>query len=326
MTNINRFQGSGLLASLSLLVFLAFFNPLGVAPDYQAYIDFIKWARQNSLYNILKSHYEPGFELLVFVLIKILKSNEFLFSCIVLLSAAPKLLFFNKISSNVAYALIVILFFFKFFPLQDINQVRAAVSLTFLIFGYSFLIENNKKLFLIMSILAIFFHYSAAAIAILIFTLRFNFILNRKLIILYSTSIFVLLTVLSSVIVYSLVNVVPRLNLYLGGFAPAVKTPLSPVFFPEFFLLAVSVYFWSDLSDNMKRIVGLQLVGFAIFYGLYNFGVIGARIREAISIFWLFYLVDFSRVNFKLKSAIVVFVVMNIALGSYLFYFSKFFR
>ena len=323
--NINRLQSVGLFFSLLVLMFFAFVNPLGAAPDYQAYIDFIKWSRQNSFTNVLKSPFEPGFDLLVLALINILKSNEFVFSCIVVLSATPKLLFFNRISSNVAYALIVVLFFFKFFPLQDINQVRAAIALTFLIFGYYFLIENNT-LFLIMSCAAIFFHYSAAPIAMAIYVLRFNFVLNRRLIVLSSFGAFVLLTFLSGLIVYSLANVVPRLSSYLGGFAPAVKNPFSPVFFPEFFLLAFSVYLWSDLTDNMKRIVGLQLVGFAIFYGLYNFGVIGARIREAISIFWLFYLVDFSRVNFKLKSAIVLFVIMNIALGSYLFYFSNFFR
>lgn len=324
--NINRYQSIGLFFSLLVLVFFAFFNPLGVAPDYQGYIHFIQWSRQNSLINVLRSPFEPGFDLVVLVLINILKSNEFVFSCIVVLSAGSKLLFFNKISSNIAYASIFILFFFKFFPLQDINQVRAAISLSFLIFGYYFFIKNNTKLFLIMSCAAIFFHYSAAPIAIIIYVLRFNFVLNRKLIFLYSFGAFILLTLLSGLIVYSLANVVPRLSSYLGGFAPAVKNPFSPVFFPEFFLLAVSVYLWSDLTDNMKRIVGLQLIGFAIFYGLYNFGVIGARLREAISIFWLFYLVDFSRVNFKLKSAIVVFVLMNIALGSYLFYFSNFFR
>jgi hypothetical protein len=324
--NINRFQSIGLLFSLSLLVFSAFFNPLGVAPDYHAYVDFIKWARNSSLVSVLKSPFEPGFDLLVLALINLFKSNEFVFSSIVLLSAAPKLIFFNRISSNTAYALILILFFFKYFPLQDFNQVRAAISFVFLIFGYYFLIKNNTKLFLITSCMAILFHYSAAAIAMTIYVLRFNFVLNRRLIVLSAFGVFALLTLLSGLIVYSLADVVPRLSSYIGIFAPAVKNPFSPVFFPEFFLLVVSLYLWSDLSENMKRIVSLQMVGFAIFYGLYNFGVIGTRIREAISIFWLFYLVDFSRVNFQLKGAIVVFALMNIALGSYLFYFSNFLR
>ena len=124
-----------------------------------------------------------------------------------------------------------------------------------------------------------------------------------------------------------LVEVIPRLGFYIGsGTQPAVSSYLSPVFYPEFFLLAVSAFFWKDCTDNMKRVVALQLVGFAIFYGFFEFGAIGTRIREAFSVFWLFYVADFSRVTTHLKAAILVFVLMNIALGSYLFYFSDFLK
>lgn len=76
----------------------------------------------------------------------------------------------------------------------------------------------------------------------------------------------------------------------------------------------------------MKRVVAIQMMGFAIFYGFFNSEVIAIRLREAFSIFWLFYLADYSRTTPRLRLAVVTFVLMNITLGSYLFYFSSYLK
>lgn len=259
------------------------------------------------------------------VFCKWIEPSRFFFDCF--FSSLFKIFILFRVAlSFTAYALCLILFFFKFFPLQDYNQVRISLALSLLILAYYLFTINNNKIVIFFGLLAVLFHYSILALIALLYALKFDLVTRKKYILGATAAVFLGLAASGYVVIHILMNVIPRLGSYAGSFYPAVSSPLSPVFYPEFFLLVASIYFWDDLTNNMKRIVGLQLVGFAIFYGLYEFGVIGTRLREAIFIFWLFYVADFSRVTLQLKVAIGLFVLMNVALGSYLFYFSNFLR
>ena len=315
-----------LCLSAALVAYMAFFNPLGVAPDYSAYVGFFEVLRIEGFSNSHK--WEPGFLFLAWGLSFVSGSSHLVFSLIVFFSSLFKIFILFRVAlSFTAYALCLILFFFKFFPLQDYNQVRISLALGLLILAYYlFTINNNNKIVIFFGLLAVLFHYSILALIPLLYALKFDLVTRKKYILGATAAVFLGLAASGYVVIHILMNVIPRLGSYAGSFYPAVSSPLSPVFYPEFFLLVASIYFWDDLTNNMKRIVGLQLVGFAIFYGLYEFGVIGTRLREAIFIFWLFYVADFSRVTLQLKVAIGLFVLMNVALGSYLFYFSNFLR
>lgn len=319
-----RYKLMVLYLSAALVAYIAFLNPIGVSPDYQVYVDFFDCVR---FYGISMPYaYEPGFKVLILLLAGVLPTNTLAFSVVVLITSSFKLVLLYRLhASYVAYALAMVLFFFKFFPLQDYNQVRIALALGLLMLTYYYLIiKPYYWLAVLFAFVSVFFHYSVLALIPFVFALKFDLAIKRKYIFGATAAVFLGLATSAYVVIHILMNVIPRLDSYADIFYHAVSSPLSPVFYPEFFLLVVSIYFWDDLTDNMKRIVGLQLVGFAIFYGLYDFGVIGTRLREAISIFWLFYVADFSRVTLQLKAAIGLFVLMNVALGSYLFYFSNF--
>jgi len=323
--NGNTFKYILLFVSLGIVAYLAILNPLGVSPDYAGYVYLSEWMRVTK--NTVPFAYEPGFKILVLLLVTVIAVDALVFSSIVFISSAFKLFFLFRLASPIAFFLAIVLFFFKYFPLQNYNQVRIAIALGFLMLAYYYIVlSKNLWLAIIFSFVSVLFHYSTLAVFPVLFLLHFKSSINKNYVLGFSGLVFLGLTVASYFVVHYLMGVIPRLGSYAGIFYPAVSSPLSPVFYPEFFLIAVSLVLWADLTDNMKKVVALQLVGFAIFYGLYEFGVIGTRLREAIAIFWLFYVAEFSKMTINLKRATVVFVLMNIALGSYLFYFSDYFK
>jgi len=172
---------------------------------------------------------------------------------------------------------------------------------------------------------AVLFHYSSVAILPFLLLSKHRFSLSKTHAVGFGILSFVVLAASAYFLVAYLAPLIPRLGSYTGNH-PAASSYWSPVFYPEFLLIALSIVFWRDCTANMKRVVTIQMVGFSIFYGLFDFATISIRLREIISIFWLFYVADYSKVTSNLQVAIATFVVLNIALGSYLFYFSNYLK
>lgn len=317
-----------LCISLSVIVYLSLFNSMGTSPDYGNYVASFNWARDASWSHVFPNRHawEPGFMLLVFLLTKLIAANSWVFLSIVTLAASIKLGLLYKTCSPIAFVLAMILFFFKYFPLQDYNQLRGAIAISFLLLVYyQWIWKNNLKLTALFSVCAVCFHYSALAVLPFVFLIRHDLFLERLRTLLITFSIFGLLAITGYLTLTYLAPIVPRLSSY-GSVAPVTPTYLIPLFFPEVFLIAVSLIFWGDSTQNMKRVIAIQMIGFAIFFGFFDFQVIAIRLREAFSIFWLFYIADYSRTTARLRLATVGFVLMNIALGSYLFYFSNYLK
>jgi hypothetical protein len=317
-----------LCLSFALIIYLALFNPWGVTPDYAPYIASFDWARQASWSQVFpNSHsWEPGFMLLVFLLAKAIAANGWVFLSIVLFASSFKLGLLYAISSPIAFLLAMVLFFFKYFPLQDYNQLRGAIAISFLMLVYyQWVWKDNLRLALLFSVCAVSFHYLVLGILPFAFLVKHNEFLKKSRLLLFFFLGLALLLGAGYVLLEYLAPLIPRLS-FQTYLAPATASYLSPIFYPEVFLLAVSFMFWNECTQNMRRVVAIQMVGFAIFYGFFNFEVVAIRLREAFAIFWLFYVADYSRTTPRLRLATVVFVLMNIALGSYVFYFSTYLK
>ena len=316
-----------LLLSATLISYLALFNPWGVTPDYAPYMQFFEWASTATISQVTGYHaWEPGFTTLGFMLAKVLPNSGYVFLSVVLIASAFKLCLLYKLSSPVAYGLAMVLFFFKFFPLQDYNQLRGAIAIGFLMLVYYQWVWKEHLWFAILfAVCAASFHYLSMAVLPFLFLVGHRLALSRVCAVGFGALMLLLIVVSDYLLVQHLATFVPRLISY-AGVHPAANSYLSPVLYPEFFLIAVSVIFWKDLTANMRRVVTLQFVGFAIFYGLFDFASISSRLREVFSVFWLFYVVDYFKVTVGVRASIVAFVLLNIALGSYLFYFSSYLR
>lgn len=316
-----------LFFSCAVIIYLASLNPLGVPPDYSPYITSFDWARQARWQQVFRNSkaWEPGFMALVFLLAKTIAANSWVFLLIVTFASSFKVGLLYKIASPIAFMLAMILFFFKYFPLQDYNQLRGAIALSFvMLVYYQWTWKDDLQLALLFSVCAVSFHYLALALLPFVFLAKHQAFLQKSRLLLLTLLFLCFLLIGGYVVLEYLAPIIPRLA--NRGLAPATSSYLSPVLYPEVLLLAISLVFWTDCTQNMKRVITLQLIGLSIFYGFFDFHVIPIRLREAFSIFWLFYLADYSRTTPRLRLATVAFVLMNIALGSYLFYFSDYFR
>ena len=317
-----------LCVSFALVFYFALFNPLGVTPDYAPYIRSFDWARLASWSDVFPNRFswEPGFMVLVFLLAKTFAANSLVFLSIVLVASSFKLGLLYRICSPVAYLLAMVLFFFKFFPLLDYNQLRAAIAIGFLMLVYyEWVWKDNLWFAILFSLCAVLFHYSALALLPFVFLVKHRGFLERSKTLVFFVASLVALLGAGYLLLEYIAPLIPRLS-FQNYRASATTSLLSPVFYPEVFLIAVSLVFWNDCTASMKRVLAIQLIGFSIFYGFFNFEVIAIRLREAFSVFWLFYLADYSRTTPRLRLATVAFVFMNIVLGSYLFYFSSYFQ
>lgn len=319
---------STLVLSFAVILYLALFKPLGVTPDYLPYTAAFDWARQASWTQVFPNpqSWEPGFMILAFALSKAIHENGLVFLTIVLLACSVKFSVLYCITSPIAFFLVMVLFFFQYFPLQDFNQLRGAIAISFLMLVFFHWVWKDNLIWaLFFSFCALIFHYLALAVLPFIFLIKIDTFLQKSRALAFPFIVLCSLFIAGYVVLDFLSPLIPRLKTQ-SWVSPATNSYLSPVFYPSFFLIAMSLLLWNDCTKNMKRVVTLQLIGFAFFYGFFELQVIAIRIREAFSIFWMFYLSDYSFTTTKLRLVIVAFVIINIALGSYLYYFSSYFK
>lgn len=311
------------------LIFVFIFSltsPIGYSPDYLQYDYYFDMARDMSMPDLFGYRFEPGFAVLVKFLTLCVFSNELVFALISCAAIYVKLRSVIFEVSAFGLLLVVILFLFKIFPLQELNQIRAALAVSFLFLFYTELIGRARiYLLLFYFLLSVSFHYSASLLAPFLVLVALN--LNRSKLFPFALLIFFLLKLLAEAFVAYLGTAVLVVSSYndAGLENVAASSLISPVFFPEFLLIFLSFLFWRECSPGMRRIVALQVFGFSFFYALGDFNVFAVRGRELFSVFWLVFVVDYERAGLRMKWSILLFVFSSVALGLYLFYIGEYF-
>ena len=107
-----------------------------------------------------------------------------------------------------------------------------------------------------------------------------------------------------------------------GGFGEDRPNPFAIQLLIDWTMIAVSLIMWDRLSLLMKRIVLLEIIGMAIFYGGIDFAVIAHRIREFYSVFWVLFVADGLRQN-GTRWLTYCFIFVCVIFYSYVFIFSE---
>ena len=312
------------------VVFVAFLvaalQPFGISPDFENYNSFFDTARQDFGFGI-DTRFEPGFVFLAGVLSKVMSENVVVYGILVVLCLTIKLYVINRFSlpdrrkSGYYVFLAVAFYLFRFFPLHELTQLRAALSVAAIFLTLLFLWGGERLKAIGFVVVAATLHYSSLMITPLLFVSR----LSRRTVIIVSIVGALLLYVASQAVVSVAGVYFAVFQTYEFGFAEDMPNPLSPVFFPEFYLIAVSLIFWKDLTEVMRRIAVLQLLAFAIFYGLIDFSVVAVRGRELFSVLWTLYIVQASGASARVRYLLHVFVAASVALSIYLYFILNFF-
>lgn len=143
-----------LLPSLALMLTLfVAFRPEGIDNDYMVYVRYIEFP--DDRYAALA---EPTFKLISGIA-RLLEEPLALFFLYALLAIPLKVYSIQKLSPY--WYLSILVWLVHLFIIQDMTQIRVAVSSAIFLFSLPILAEGNKKRFIICIILAMLFHFSA---------------------------------------------------------------------------------------------------------------------------------------------------------------------
>jgi hypothetical protein len=213
-------------------------------------------------------------------------------------------------------------YLFRFFPLHELTQLRAALSVAAIFLAATALWEKRRVKGTGFAMIAASLHYSSLMLTPLFYLPRFS---RRKAIII-SVSAGALLYLASKLMISVAQVYFAVFQTYEFGFAEDMPKPFSVVFFPEFYMIGISLLFWEDLTELMQRIVVLQMLGFAMFYGLIDFSVVAVRGRELYSVLWAIFIVQAAGVPSRFRYLLHIFIVSFAILSFYQYFVLDFFH
>ena len=296
----------------------------GVSPDYLNYDLFFEQLRSNHSYQLTESRFEFGFLYSSYFLTLIFSENNLIFGFFVFVASWFKFYFAGKFSPKGFLWLVLIFYFFKFFPLLELNQLRAALASSFLVAVFYYNSIKRYKLASVLVILAILFHNSAALLVPFIFIP--DKLITQSKIFIISIVVYLTCYFTSYLLVPFMANHIAVFDTYLdGGLESSRRHAVSPVFFAEFLMIGLSLILWNNLTQLMKKVLAIEIIGFSIFYGYIDLNIVAVRGREFFSIFWILYIVQFPYVVKKVKISILVFIFGSTAIAFYTYFYLDFF-
>ena len=302
--------------------FISFLKPFGLSPDYSQYELFFGDLNADFAGTAISSRFEPGFVFISGVLIKFLGSDAAAYSVFVLLSIWVKLRWGLKDALGVYFWIAVVFYFFKYFPLHELNQLRAALGAAAAVLAFSIKEDGKTKLAFYVCCAGVLFHYSVLIILPFLFLPRFD----RRGVLLISLVVYAVCALFVTGLQQFAAKYFSVLELYETASGSEKEfNKFSPVFFPEFMLIGFSLWWWRHLTPLMQRVVYLQLIGFALLYAFSSIGVVAVRTHEFFSVLWIFYVAHAQFVKRRIRNLIFVFVLLSVAISVYLFFSGSFF-
>lgn len=277
-----------------LFVFIGFLLSVtqffGESPDYSQYDDFFDLVRSEGLDTLVVSRFEPGFSIFTVLLTTLFTTNVVVYGWIVVAAMLLKGWAINAYSSSQKIFLVVAIFYLvRYFPLHELTQLRAACAIALILVGAIILWRGNYFLGILICTSALLFQMSAIAVIPALFlssSKRWQVILSAFL-------AFVLIHYSVDYLINYLGNFIQIVGVYLTvGFGEDSPNPLSVALIIDWAMISISLIMWNRLSLIMKRVIFLEIIGMAIFYGGLEFAVISHRIREFYSVFWVLFVAD----------------------------------
>lgn len=311
------------VALFALIGFLLSITQLfGQSPDYLDYTEFFDLTRAEGSNIFGVSRFEPGFSVFALVLTTLFNTNVVVYSWIVATALLLKGWTIRACTlSQTIFIFVAAFYLFRYFPLHELTQLRAALAIALVMVGSVVLWKENLLYGILICALALAFHMSSAAIIPALF-LRST---KRWQVLSIAFLAFFLISIFSGLITGYLANSIAILDGYQnGGFGEDVPNPFSIQLLIDWVMIFASLIMWNKLSLLMKRVVLLELIGMAFFYGGIEFAVIAHRIREFYSIFWVFFVIEGLRQK-PTRLLIYGFVLVSIVFYFYIFVLSGIF-
>jgi hypothetical protein len=267
---------------------LSFTQILGVGRDYLNYVEFFDLVRSIGSDVFLESRFEPGFSLLTMLIATGIDSNLLVYSFFVMIALLLKGWVISAHSANQKIFLVVAAFYLiRYLPLHELTQLRIALGIAFVLLGAMMFWRGELFLGTLVCVFAMLFHMSVVAILPGLFLSA----TKRRNVILIGAIVFIATFFVAGILTNYLSGYIQILNAYEsdGSFNDSSPNPFAVYLLIDLAMVFFSLFMWEKLSTLMQRIVALQIVGLAIFYGAFDFSVIAIRVRELYSVFWVIF-------------------------------------
>lgn len=300
---VNTVEALFISASVAVLSsVLAFFSAFGTSNDYELYLAYFEYnTSRASCFDGNIFNFDVGFDVTSCLVTSFLRSPNLAYAFLVLISVFFKsivmyvtLLTTRSTNLNfiISYFLCFLVYFSRFFPLHELTQIRASLSIMFLLVGSSLLfrVENSKRLndvniwALIICIVACLFH-SSILLVLPIVTIAFH-VKDRKSMIIISIIMFAVLKIFFSQYIFkSLIEFNPKLFEYIDNEKFLNISVLSPKRILDLYLIVIGMIYFD--VNNRCRLFYMSLIAFSIvcFYSLVDIPVVAYRLSEIVQVF-----------------------------------------
>lgn len=261
--------------AICMILFIGLRGESGV--DSINYIDFFKnhtdtfWNWKNEE----KGYAEHGFYFLSIILKSIWNNINFYF-----LSISAITIFF-LIKSLKEFSLYPLLgfctYYSRFLIIRDMNQIRQALAMVIIIYGFKYLLQDKKRIYLLCIIGAILMHYSSITV------IPFLFLYKYKLSLKQATTIIVVSLIIGIIggILLKVVLIKTGFVIFLRYINTENLGLINPVLIFQLMLCIIFFYYESILKKAQK---GYYIIRNAYLYSTIllvltcNMGEIGGRL------------------------------------------------
>jgi hypothetical protein len=308
------------LAFAAMGFLLCLTQALGPSPDLYNYSDFFDVLRITGGGELLLqvSRFEAGFTLCAFAFTKVFSSNLALFAAMAFGSLVLKGWVLDRCcAAGWIFVAVAAYYLVRYFPLHEYTQIRVTLALGFLVLSAAAVWSGRLTVALLTCALAISFHTSAIAVIPALFVQP----TRRWLAVTMATITFVLVRWKIGAAVDLLTPMTSLMIYQQQGFGEQDANPLSAALLLDWAVLAFALLNWHCLSLLSRKLLFLQMLSMAIFYGAIGYPVVAHRLHEMYAVFLIFLLADTLRLP-KLRLPAAVFMLVSGAWHSYYFYFS----
>lgn len=287
-----------IIIACGLLFTAIIISLFGPGKDFLNYDAFFERVRYGSYLSDTESRIEIGFFQLSSLLTSIIYSNDIVYAAMAIISLAFKLRVLSNVAATYSSFLVGILFyFFRFAPLHEMTQLRVAVAIAFLFIAFHYMIRGERLASILFASLSPLFHTSAILLTVLIIVGQTNYFHFRSLTVSKAILYSLLSFLASKLLVDFLIQYFGAENLTLAiylshGFGDTRPNPFSASLMLDIYTIITGIFLWSRISDSMKVALFYLILGLSLFYASIELPVIAFRLRELLSVFISFFVVQ----------------------------------
>jgi len=296
-----------------ILSIIAGFRLFGLDRDYYDYLlyhdSFI-----NSNY-VTEFRFEYGFYLLTKSIIILNENYNFYLFIVALIPLYLKFYILDKTKSSFYF---VFLYFLMIYPLHEMTQIRAALSIGFFYFAVYYLILNKFFKVFIFFLISTLFHFSILFFIILFLIINFLLINKNKFLL---SDILIIIGLAFFIYLFAL-----DLSFYfkIGSIYFNPNSDSANIFSVRVFLLMliiiIGIINFGYISNGANYWFYISLSGLIFYYSLFNYQVLACRFLE-ISYFSYFLWIDYLPKKACLFAKIILFTFA--ILSFYLMFFKN---